>query len=47
VTALNTPINWRQENARLDWSISDRTRLILRYTQDSGEQLASAVDSLG
>jgi len=35
VTSLNTPINWRQENARLDWSISQRTHLMLRYTQDS------------
>jgi hypothetical protein len=35
VTALNTPINWRQENARIDWSLSKRTHLMLRYTQDS------------
>ncbi len=35
VTALNTPINWRQENARLDWTISAKTRVMLRYTQDS------------
>jgi hypothetical protein len=35
VTALNTPINWRQENARLDWSLNQRTHLLLRYTQDS------------
>ena len=35
VTALDTSINWRQEHARLDWSISDKTHLMLRYTQDS------------
>ncbi len=35
VTALNTPVNWRQENARLDWSLSQRTHVMLRYTQDS------------
>jgi hypothetical protein len=35
VTAINTPINWRQENARIDWSLSQRTHLMLRYTQDS------------
>jgi hypothetical protein len=35
VTALNTPINWRQENVRLDYSLSQKTRLMLRYTQDS------------
>ena len=35
VTALNTPINWRQENARMDWSLDQRTHLMVRYTQDS------------
>src|SRR5262249_37321173 len=35
VTSLNTPINWRQENIRLDWTISQKTRLMVRYTQDS------------
>jgi hypothetical protein len=35
VTALNTPINWRQENVRMDWSINDRTHVMVRYTQDS------------
>jgi Carboxypeptidase regulatory-like domain len=34
VDSLNTPINWRQENVRLDWTISNRTHLMLRYTQD-------------
>jgi len=35
VTALNTPIHWRQENVRLDYTLSTKTRLMLRYTQDS------------
>jgi hypothetical protein len=35
VTSLNSPINWRQENARVDWSINDRTHVMVRYTQDS------------
>jgi hypothetical protein len=35
VTALETPINWRQENARVDWSLTERTHLMVRYTQDS------------
>jgi hypothetical protein len=35
VTALNTPINWRQEHIRMDWTISQKTRLMVRYTQDS------------
>jgi len=35
VTSLNTPINWRQENVRLDYTLSRKTRVMLRYTQDS------------
>jgi len=35
VTSLKTPINWRQENARLDYTPSSKLRLMLRYTQDS------------
>jgi hypothetical protein len=35
VTSINTPINWRQENIRLDWSLSTRSHLMVRYTQDS------------
>jgi len=35
VTAITTPINWRQENIRLDWSLSTRSHLMVRYTQDS------------
>jgi carboxypeptidase family protein len=33
--AVATPISWRQENARLDWTINSGTRVMLRYTQDS------------
>ena len=35
VESVNTPINWRQENIRLDYSMTPNTRLMLRYTQDS------------
>jgi hypothetical protein len=35
VESVNTPINWRQENIRLDYSLNNSTRLMLRYTQDS------------
>jgi len=35
VTAITTPINWRQENIRLDWSLSTRSHLMVRYTHDS------------
>src|SRR6185503_4390705 len=35
VDSLNSPINWRQENVRMDWSLTNSTRLMMRYTQDS------------
>jgi Carboxypeptidase regulatory-like domain/TonB-dependent Receptor Plug Domain len=35
VTSLTTPINWRQENLRLDYSVSNASHLMVRYTQDS------------
>ena len=35
VEAVSTPIDWRQENLRLDWSINNSTRLMVRWTHDS------------
>src|SRR5690242_12363568 len=35
VASLNSPINWRQENVRLDYSLSNASRVMVRYTQDS------------
>ena len=35
VTSLNSPINWRQENVRLDYELTAATRMMVRYTQDS------------
>jgi hypothetical protein len=35
VQSLNTPINWREENIRMDWQLSNTARLMARYTQDS------------
>ncbi len=35
VEAVVTPIDWEQANLRLDYDATDRTRLMLRYTQDS------------
>ena len=35
VDSLNSPINDRQENIRFDWSVSNSTRVMLRYTQES------------
>ncbi|HXY40487.1 MAG TPA: carboxypeptidase regulatory-like domain-containing protein [Vicinamibacteria bacterium] len=47
VTPITTPINWRQENMRLDWSISTKSHLMVRYTQDSWtNNFPSAEESL-
>lgn len=35
VEAVPTPVDWRQENARVDWTITDSTRLMVRWTHDS------------
>lgn len=34
VAAVETPIDWRQDNLRLDYTVNDSTRLMVRYTQD-------------
>jgi hypothetical protein len=33
--AIDTPITWHQEHARLDYTLNENTRLMVRYTQDS------------
>src|SRR5258706_7285434 len=33
--AVPAPVNWDQINARVDWSITNSTRVMVRYTQDS------------
>jgi hypothetical protein len=35
VDSLNSPINWRQENVRFDYTLGNSTRVMVRYTQDS------------
>jgi hypothetical protein len=35
VTSVVSPINYSQMSGRADWSMSNTTRLMLRYTQDS------------
>lgn len=35
VEAVPTPVDWRQENFRVDWSITNSTRLMVRWTHDS------------
>ena len=33
--AVPAPVNWDQIHARVDWSVTNSTRLMVRYTQDS------------
>ncbi|HVS12378.1 MAG TPA: carboxypeptidase regulatory-like domain-containing protein [Thermoanaerobaculia bacterium] len=40
VAAVNTPIEWQQSNARLDFTPTARTRLMVRYTRDDWENSA-------
>src|SRR5438552_1225058 len=35
VQAVPTPVDWRQENVRLDWTVTNSTRLMVRWTHDS------------
>jgi hypothetical protein len=35
VEAVPTPIDWHQFHGRADWAVTNSTRLMLRYTQDS------------
>jgi hypothetical protein len=34
VDSINVPLDWNQINARLDWSVTDRARVMVRYTED-------------
>jgi hypothetical protein len=34
-SAVPAPVNWDQINARMDWTITSSTRLMVRYTKDS------------
>ncbi|HEY7057959.1 MAG TPA: carboxypeptidase regulatory-like domain-containing protein, partial [Vicinamibacterales bacterium] len=45
VTSLNTPIDWRQENVRADYSLSNASRIMVRYTQDSWTNNAPSLQS--
>lgn len=47
VGATKVPVDWRQENIRGDYKISDSTSLMVRYTQDSWENGMTAGDANG
>jgi hypothetical protein len=43
VTSVVSPINYRQFSGRADWNLSNATRLMLRYTQDSWKNDAPSI----
>ncbi len=45
VTSLTTPINWRQENLRVDYNMSKNLRAMVRYTQDAWENNSPSLQS--
>jgi hypothetical protein len=45
VTSLNTPIDWGQYHGRVDWTISNASRLMVRYTRDSWKNDAPSLNS--
>jgi len=45
VDSINSPVNWRQENIRVDWSLSNSTHLMMRYTQDSWTNAAPSLQA--
>ena len=34
VASVDTPIDWEQRNARLDWNVSEKANVLVRYTED-------------
>jgi len=48
LNAASTPIKWDQINARVDWNVTSRTRVMVRYTQDgwTANNLAGGVDGV-
>jgi len=39
IASASTPVDWRQEQIRVDHNFSDRTRLFVRYTQDAWDTI--------
>jgi hypothetical protein len=45
VTSVVAPINYSQMSGRVDWSITNTSRLMLRYTQDSWKNDAPSIQA--
>ena len=45
VTSVTSPIDYRQLSGRVDWNITNATRLMVRYTNDSWKNNAPSIQS--
>ena len=45
VTSVTSPIDYRQLSGRADWSLTNATRLMVRYTQDSWKNKAPSIQA--
>jgi hypothetical protein len=45
VTSVTSPIDYRQLSGRADWTISNASRLMVRYTQDSWKNNAPSIQA--
>jgi len=45
VTSITSPIDYQQFSGRADWTITNRSRVMLRYTQDSWQNNAPSIQS--
>ena len=45
VTSITSPIDFAQQSARLDWTITDASRLMVRYTHDKWENNAPSINA--
>lgn len=44
VTSITSPIDYVQQSARIDWTIADSSRLMVRYTHDVWENNAPSIN---
>ena len=45
VTSITSPIDYAQQSGRLDWTITDASRLMMRYTHDTWENNAPSINA--
>lgn len=45
VTSVTTPIDWSQYHGRADWTITNASRLMVRYTQDTWKNNAPSLQT--